>query len=75
MRDYRVALIEAMDLSNTNNWTPETNKYSNRVVSLTPHALKYFTSMLYIYIYIYIPKKKEEMGKEGPVDIHYISQI
>ncbi|KAI9259623.1 hypothetical protein BDA99DRAFT_513743 [Phascolomyces articulosus] len=45
MRDYRVALIEAMDLSNTTNWTPETNKYSNRVVSLTPHALKYFTKV------------------------------
>ncbi|KAI7847579.1 hypothetical protein BDC45DRAFT_541798 [Circinella umbellata] len=45
MRDYRVALIEAMDLSNTHNWTPETNKYSNRVVSLTPHALNYFTKV------------------------------
>ena len=72
MRDYRVALIEAMDLSNTNNWIPETNKYSNRVVSLTPHALKYFTSMLYIYAKK--KRKKEKAGKKGPVDIHlYIS--
>ncbi|KAI9484584.1 hypothetical protein BDB00DRAFT_854504 [Zychaea mexicana] len=45
MRDYRVALIEAMDLSNTNSWTPIPNQYSNRVVSLTPHALKYFSKI------------------------------
>ncbi|KAI8150339.1 hypothetical protein BJV82DRAFT_503447 [Fennellomyces sp. T-0311] len=45
MSDYRVALIEAMDLSNTNNWTPVNNKFSNRVVSLTPAAMRYFTQI------------------------------
>ncbi|CDH57478.1 ubiquinone biosynthesis monooxygenase coq6 [Lichtheimia corymbifera JMRC:FSU:9682] len=42
MKDYRIALIEAMDLSNTNNWAPATGRYSNRVVSLTPASMQFF---------------------------------
>lgn len=44
MKDYRIALIEAMDLSNTNNWAPATGRYSNRVVSLTPASMQFFES-------------------------------
>lgn len=44
MKDYRIALIEAMDLSNTNNWAPATGRYSNRVVSLTPASMQFFQS-------------------------------
>ncbi|KAI9320649.1 hypothetical protein BX666DRAFT_1219001 [Dichotomocladium elegans] len=45
MKDYRVALIEAMDLSNTTNWSPVTGHFSNRVVSLTPASMNFFKSI------------------------------
>ncbi|ORZ02753.1 hypothetical protein BCR43DRAFT_449767 [Syncephalastrum racemosum] len=41
LQDYRVALVEAMDLSNTRNWTPSPDAYSNRVVSLTPASMRF----------------------------------
>lgn len=37
-----MALVEAMDLSSTKNWTPAPDKYSNRVVSLTPASMRFF---------------------------------
>ncbi|KAI8985371.1 hypothetical protein BDB01DRAFT_742283 [Pilobolus umbonatus] len=42
MRNTRVALVEAMDLSNVKNWTPKENVFSNRVVSLTPGSKGFF---------------------------------
>ncbi|OZJ04016.1 hypothetical protein BZG36_03764 [Bifiguratus adelaidae] len=36
MKAKKIALVEAMDLSRVQQWTPTSGQYSNRVVSLTP---------------------------------------
>ncbi|KAG0174092.1 putative ubiquinone biosynthesis monooxygenase [Apophysomyces sp. BC1034] len=41
LREQRVALVEAMDLTSTVQWAPQENKYSNRVVSLTPGSMNF----------------------------------
>ncbi|KAF7721063.1 putative ubiquinone biosynthesis monooxygenase [Apophysomyces ossiformis] len=41
LREQRVALVEAMDLTNTIQWKPQENIYSNRVVSLTPGSMNF----------------------------------
>ncbi|CAO3660520.1 unnamed protein product [Rhizopus stolonifer] len=38
----RIALVEAMDLSGVQNWKPQQDNYSNRVVSLTPGTMDFF---------------------------------
>ncbi|KAG1458945.1 hypothetical protein G6F46_007146 [Rhizopus delemar] len=38
----RIALVEAMDLSNVKSWKPQQYNYSNRVVSLTPGTMNFF---------------------------------
>ncbi|KAI7900840.1 uncharacterized protein BX663DRAFT_516697 [Cokeromyces recurvatus] len=42
MRQYRIALVETMDLTKVKNWEPKENNYSNRVVSLTPGSMGFF---------------------------------
>lgn len=44
MRHNRIALVEAMDLTGVRNWEPQTDNYSNRVVSLTPGSMGFFES-------------------------------
>ncbi|KAL0074555.1 ubiquinone biosynthesis monooxygenase COQ6 [Phycomyces blakesleeanus] len=45
LRDNRVALVEAMDLTSTIEWSPVKESYSNRVVSLTPGSMNFFERM------------------------------
>ncbi|RCI02497.1 putative ubiquinone biosynthesis monooxygenase [Rhizopus stolonifer] len=42
MRNNRIALVEAMELTGIRNWEPKQDDYSNRVVSLTPGSLDFF---------------------------------
>lgn len=44
----RIALVEAMDLTGVKSWEPKQDNYSNRVVSLTPGTMNFFSSK-YIY--------------------------
>lgn len=44
MRQHRIALVEAMDLTNVKQWEPKAGNYSNRVVSLTPGSMGFFSS-------------------------------
>ncbi|KAI8379038.1 hypothetical protein BD560DRAFT_324896 [Blakeslea trispora] len=41
MCHQRIALVEAMDLTNVRQWEPKQNEFSNRVVSLTPGSLEF----------------------------------
>ncbi|KAI8084999.1 uncharacterized protein BX664DRAFT_338303 [Halteromyces radiatus] len=41
LKDQRIALIEAMDLTNTLQWSPQQDIYSNRTVSLTPGSMAF----------------------------------
>ncbi|KAI8645558.1 hypothetical protein BD408DRAFT_361326 [Parasitella parasitica] len=45
MRQNRIALVEAMDLSSVKQWEPKPDNFSNRVVSLTPGSLGFFTKI------------------------------
>ncbi|KAI9012633.1 hypothetical protein CLU79DRAFT_398486 [Phycomyces nitens] len=45
LRNNRVALVEAMDLAGTIEWSPVKESYSNRVVSLTPGSMSFFEKM------------------------------
>lgn len=47
MRQHRIALVEAMDLSSVKQWEPKADNFSNRVVSLTPGSLGFFSSKFY----------------------------
>ncbi|KAI8331215.1 hypothetical protein BC941DRAFT_439321 [Chlamydoabsidia padenii] len=40
LQHQRVALVEAMDLSNTLTWSPKPDHFSNRTVSLTPGSMR-----------------------------------
>lgn len=40
----RIALVEAMDLTGVKSWEPKQDNYSNRVVSLTPGTMNFFSS-------------------------------
>lgn len=42
MRNSRIALVEAMDLTGVRKWEPKQDNYSNRVVSLTPGSMGFF---------------------------------
>ncbi|GAA5815003.1 hypothetical protein MFLAVUS_008507 [Mucor flavus] len=42
LRNSRIALVEAMDLTGVRNWEPKLDNYSNRVVSLTPGSMSFF---------------------------------
>jgi ubiquinone biosynthesis monooxygenase Coq6 len=44
MRNNRIALVEAMDLTGVRNWEPKQDNFSNRVVSLTPGSMGFFKS-------------------------------
>ncbi|ORX62712.1 ubiquinone biosynthesis hydrox [Hesseltinella vesiculosa] len=41
LKQQRIALIEAMDLSNTLTWTAQPDDFSNRTVSLTPGSMRF----------------------------------
>lgn len=47
LQHQRVALVEAMDLTSTLNWTPQKDNYSNRTVSLTPGSMQFLDSKCY----------------------------
>jgi ubiquinone biosynthesis monooxygenase Coq6 len=40
LQHQRVALVEAMDLTTTMNWSPQPDHFSNRTVSLTPGSMR-----------------------------------
>ncbi|KAG1176800.1 hypothetical protein G6F70_004137 [Rhizopus microsporus] len=41
----RIALVEAMDLTGVKSWEPKQDNYSNRVVSLTPGTMNFFSKI------------------------------
>ncbi|KAL9553562.1 hypothetical protein PS6_003865 [Mucor atramentarius] len=45
LRQHRIALVEAMDLTNVKQWEPTPDNYSNRVVSLTPGSMGFFSKI------------------------------
>ncbi|KAK9235134.1 hypothetical protein V1525DRAFT_284451 [Lipomyces kononenkoae] len=50
--NLKIALVESMSLASAKNWSPENDRYSNRVSSITP-ASRCYLSQIGVWDYVY----------------------